>query len=868
MRVLFYLFFYLVSLLLTVCSASGQTRKGKTLTAADYHLWSTLNSEKISDYGHWLSYTLHYESGQDTLFVKSTKNSKTFAFAKGNNGQFIGEVQFGCLLPNQTFRLTNLTTGKASEIARIQEFVVVADGRYALLYGEDHTLMVLDLNGAIIDQIAHVNSYTMNPKENVLAYCVSDGEKGKVGLLGFDLTLHRTDVVNEVGRYYENVIWHSNSTSLVFVSRATTAKPMTADAVLFYRISNKKLYCYDTTTAKDWPKGFILASNFVTSIGISDDEKQVFLTIQKEAVAKPIAENDVQVWNAADKDLYSLRSVYDPQYNPRVALWLPEKSQLVVIATDEYPAVKITGNQQYALVYNSDTNKPTFKQEADIDYYLLDLATGTRQLFLKQQPGTMGNLFLSPEGNYIVYFREGQWWVYTVATQLHKAITTVEDKNFCDYMNAQTVNPACYGSLTWTKGDASIYIHDQFDVWEYTFAKSTLERLTRGREKQLVYRIEKEQKGNSEAVAYKESAVGSNDYLLLKINALNYINWGYCLLNPNRKIESLVSLPKRVFNLKKAKNNSSYIYSKEDFNEPTSLVYLKTNLESRTIFKSNPQHYNYNWGHSELIDYTNLKGENLQGVLYYPFDYDPNQKYPMLVNIYEKKTANLHYYCNPTMYYGSDFNVSVFTSKGYFVLQPDIVYKYQRPGFSATDCVVAATEKAILSASIDKKRMGLVGHSFGGYETSFIVTQTNIFAAALASAGIHDFISYGLTEEDAHISSNWRMEQFQMRMKKPFYEDFQGYLDNSPIYHAVNLKTPLLSYAGMKDLHVDAKQTYELYFALRRLHKEHIMLLYPDEQHILMQPKHQYDISVKTLEWFDYYLKGEPPADWINTRMK
>jgi dipeptidyl aminopeptidase/acylaminoacyl peptidase len=328
----------------------------------------------------------------------------------------------------------------------------------------------------------------------------------------------------------------------------------------------------------------------------------------------------------------------------------------------------------------------------------------------------------------------------------------------------------------------------------------------------------------------------------------------------------VVSLPKRVYHFKKAKVAARYVYTQEDFNEPSSLVLLKENQEAKAIFKSNLQHYDYGWGHSALIDYTNAKGEQLQGVLYYPFDYDPNQKYPMVVNIYEKKTANLHYYCNPSMYYGSDLNISVFASKGYFVLQPDIVYEYGKPGFSATDCVVAATQKAIAIASIDKERIGLVGHSFGGYEASFIITQTDIFAAAMASAGIHDFISYGLNEDDAHISSNWRMEQFQMRMKSPFYENFQGYLDNSPIYHAVNVKTPLLSYTGMKDVHVDAKQTYELYFALRRLNKEHIMLLYPEEGHILMQPKHQYDISVKMMEWFDYFLKGKEKPKWFEVQ--
>ena len=134
------------------------------------------------------------------------------------------------------------------------------------------------------------------------------------------------------------------------------------------------------------PEGFILASNFVTSIGISDDEERVFFTAQKKPVIQPVLENDVQVWNAADKDLYSLRHEYESVENyPRVAMWLPDKEQFVFVANDEHPVVKLCGNQRYALVYHPDANKPSFKQEADIDYYLLDLNTGIKKPFLKQQ---------------------------------------------------------------------------------------------------------------------------------------------------------------------------------------------------------------------------------------------------------------------------------------------------------------------------------------------------------------------------------------------------------------------------------------------------------------------------------------------------
>ena len=199
-------------------------------------------------------------------------------------------------------------------------------------------------------------------------------------------------------------------------------------------------------------------------------------------------------------------------------------------------------------------------------------------------------------------------------------------------------------------------------------------------------------------------------------------------------------------------------------------------------------------------------------------------------------------------------------------MQPDIVYEYGNPGFSATDCVVAATLKAVEAASIDKKRLGLIGHSFGGYETNFIITQTDLFAAAVGSAGLTDFTSHYLSEYEGGKPNIWRFENQQMRMKVSLFEDYKGYWNNSVISHVSNIRTPLFTYTGMKDNNVPANQSYELYHAMRRLHKEHIFLVYPNETHNLIQPEHQLDISKRLTEWFGYYLKGEARPDWFNPK--
>ncbi|MGV9004423.1 prolyl oligopeptidase family serine peptidase [Flavobacterium sp.] len=831
-------------------------------------MWSSLHSEGISDDGGWVQYTLGYPNSNDTLFVKNSKATKIFAFLKGSKGTFLGDRWFGCMLPENRFRLTALSTSAVQDYAGVDDFIFSSNGSYLLLFRRNESgalvLEIRNLKGLLVKSIAAITSYTLSPDGASIAYCTSQDGIGAVGLLHLGKSISTTAIVAAPERIYDNVVWHHLGTSVTFVSRAAPAPAMTADALLFFKLQTKKLYRYDTTTAKDWSTDYKLASNYVSSLGISDTEDSVFFGIQKITIPQKELEDAVQVWNAADKELLSWRQEYESTENGlRYAMWIPEQEKIVFVSTDVHPDIQLTGDQKHALVYHSDTLKPTFKECADRDYYLLDLDTGKESLFLASQSGAAGNVFFSPDGKYILYFRAEHWWFYSITSKKHQAITDASAVNFSNDVNKQSFPPDNYGVPEWTAGDTSVYLYDAFDVWEYTFALGTLRRLTRGREHQIVYRIVSTKAGNSGAVVYKKTTFGNQAPLLLSGVAENFSSYGYYLLAKNGTLQTLVHLPKRIFGFKKAKNDASYLYQVEDFNVPTSLCIQKGVTSATTVFQSNLQHYHYGWGKSELIDYTNSKGESLQGILYYPFDYDPTKKYPMVVSIYEKQIGEFHRYVAPSMLNGSSFNISVFTSNGYFVLLPDIVYEYGRPGFSATECVVAATLKAVSVASIDSSKIGLNGHSFGGFETSFIITQTNIFAAALASAGIHDMISHSLTEDAPHKSNNWRFEHQQLRMKRSLYEDYAGYVANSPIYYSANVTTPLLTYTGSDDVQVNAKQTYELYFALRRLQKEHIMLIYPDEEHILFQPKHQYDITQKMLEWFGHYLKGYPKPDWF-----
>jgi dipeptidyl aminopeptidase/acylaminoacyl peptidase len=207
----------------------------------------------------------------------------------------------------------------------------------------------------------------------------------------------------------------------------------------------------------------------------------------------------------------------------------------------------------------------------------------------------------------------------------------------------------------------------------------------------------------------------------------------------------------------------------------------------------------------------------------------------------------------------------VFTANGYFVLQSDIVYRDRNPGLSAVDCVVPAVEKVLATGMVDPQRVGLVGHSWGAYQTSFILTQTDVFAAGIAGAPLTDLISMYLSiywnsgGTDARI-----FEISQGRMEVPPWEALDEYMANSALFNITKLDTPLLVAFGDEDGAVDWHQGIELYNAARRAAKPYVMLVYAGENHSLRQKANQLDYHRRIQEWFGHYLKGEEAPKWIS----
>jgi dipeptidyl aminopeptidase/acylaminoacyl peptidase len=234
----------------------------------------------------------------------------------------------------------------------------------------------------------------------------------------------------------------------------------------------------------------------------------------------------------------------------------------------------------------------------------------------------------------------------------------------------------------------------------------------------------------------------------------------------------------------------------------------------------------------------------------------------MLTYIYEKLSQeyNLYTVPNATRY----SNPSVYTNRGYAFLKPDIVYHINDPGRSAVWCVVPAVKAAIATGMIDAGRVGLQGHSWGGYQTTFITTQTKIFKTAVAGAPLTDMVSMfgsiywnsGNTDASIFISSQGRFTGGPNDVP-------DAYIRNSPQNFAQNLSIPFMLLSDDRDGAVDFNQGVTYYNHLRDLGKDVILLEYVGENHGLARPANQKDYNLRMTEWFDTFLRDQPAPDWL-----
>ena len=713
------------------------------------------------------------------------------------------------------------------------------------------------------DTIKYVKNYTFAKKGKWLAYSSTGATKNDdAGVFVVNLETMETTMLHQAKKAkYFQLNFSETGKSLGFIADVDTTKIQLRPNALY-------LWQEGQGTAAKLMDNQTAPNDYVVSkygdVHFSKDESKLFFGLAKPPIEKDTSLLDeeivnVEVWTYNEPKLYTVQELQlknDTVQSFTTAIHLNTK-KVVSIANATYMNTQLgdEGNAKYALTGTSIPYELPSQWTArrDYDYNVINTSTGETQLTLKKVP----RMQLSPKANYgYGYSRvDSTWFTYNLNTGKYKALT--KNKTFFSEENDYPNFPYAYGVAGWTKDDKELVIYDRYDIFKFNPDTGASQRLTNGRPHKLPYRyriLDDEKK-------YFEP---NKSWILSTFNELTK-EAGFAEFNPkNKALKQLIEGPYRYANLQKAKLGDELIYSRESFKEFPDIRVTKLDFKKDVrLSNANPQQSDYNWGSIELVNWTSLDGKALTGMLVKPENFDPNKKYPLLVNFYEKSSNGIHRHRYPKPE-RSTINYSFFTSRGYVIFNPDVEYRIGYPGESAYNCVIPGVTSLIEKGFIDKDNIGVQGHSWGGYQIAYLVTKTDIFKAAEAGAPVPNMISaYGGIRWWTGLSRQFQYEHTQSRIGGTPWEYPARYIENSPIFNIDKINTPLLIMHNDADGHVPWYQGIEFFVSLRRLGKPSWFLNYNGEPHWPLKFQNRTDFSIRMAQFFDHYLKGEPKPKWM-----
>lgn len=896
----------------------------KNLTSDDYGKWQSIGASEISPNGEWVAYQITVAEDNDTLFVANRNTHKIYKLAFGSSPEFSKDNKWIAFRIGMPFKdaeklredskpieykmgLLNLETGRKETVQNINRFGFSRNGKFLAVYinapkenkDKGSVLLLRNLGDSSTRTIGNVTEYTFNKKSDYISYVVESANAAGNSVELFNLNTYVLKVLASDTLKFSKINWQKEGEGLSFFKTFKDSLFEEENAIVYaytniYKAPSVKIF--NPKTEANFPKGMRIYNG--SDLKVSDDQSSIFFGL-KNWTAKPANEEKKKAGDSTkanadstklktdstktktdstksevakkDKKDEKLASVdiwhwNDPEIQPRqkntysqdkeasyLSVWNIDNNSFYQLAKENTPDAQLSGNQKYAITSTDKKYKPAFKEDY-ADAWLIDAKTGEAKLiFEKILDNGFGFPQTSPDGKYLYYFKDRNWWSYNIVTQQNSNLTENINTKFWNTRDDHPASRPPFGLGGWTKGDKEILLYDEYNIWAVKPDGKGSSKITDGEKEEIVFRINR--------VDYEEPYLDDSKPIYLSAYGDKTKKFGYYKYEKG-KTEKLIYDDVLINRLTKAKDANAFTYVKQDYHVSPKLYATDDFVAEKNIVSTNPQQQHYYWGKSELMSFTSAKGQKLQGALFYPANYEAGKKYPMVVYIYELLSNTVHSYVNPGN--RSAYNTTNFTTGGYFIFRPDIVYDVNDPGLSAVNCVVPAVKEVLKTGMIDENKVGLMGHSWGAYQTSFIITQTNLFHAACAGAPLTDLISMSMSIYwNQGITDQKIFETSQGRFDGPWYDRMQEHMRNSPMFNAYKITTPLLVAFGDKDGAVDWHQGIEMYGTMRRMMKPHVMLVYADENHGLAKKENQIDYQKRQRQWFDHYLMGKPAEKWI-----
>lgn len=829
----------------------------------EFEYWHKLLQYALSPSGEWAMWRVQSDKDVDTLWIRNIYSEKEYKFGSASAPAFSEDSRWVVFSEpgdekssgiTYQVRLLQLETGKERVFKKTESFTFSRDSRFLFLKGRNANnsmeLNLYDLMTERIKNVANIQEYVLDPHGKYMAYVQKTGSGYGNGIEVLDLSDLRILQLENDEAEYEKLKWTEHGLMFMKVLPDSIQQNRNREIHIIRHIGQKQqAFCFSSDEWADFPTGMKI-SEFYTPRW-SKDGKNLFFGISQKKI--PVAETskaDVDIWHWKDQEIQSRQRsrYYANRSCTYLCVWQPMEKRWKQIADSTlYEITEISTDGNYILAEDDRPYRPHYR-EAHRDIYVIQVATGKRVRLLEN---TILSVMFSKDGKYAFYFKDSNWWVYDLAKEKYINLTQdipVELKNI--YYDGPIDIPPSFGYAGWVKNDEAFWFYDEYDIWSVEPGTLKRKRLTQGREEKITFR------------RFGRGELKPDRKLLLKASGEDG-KMGIYRFDPKGCHQRLIYGAFNLSRLEQSKDKKVFLWSQEDnITAPELFVSDEQFQNAQQLTQMNLEQSGNTFRKSELVYYKNTAGKELKGTLLYPVNYQTNRCYPMIVHIYEILSQRLNSFVFPS---GQDaYNTMNYVLQEYFVFQPDITYEVNRPGESSVDCVAAAVREVLKRGDIDSTRLGLIGHSWGAYQTAYIITQVPFFKAAVAGAPLTDMVSmYNSIYWENGRSNQEMFETGQARFRQPWWRIPEQYIANSPVFQAEKIQTPLLMIFGTEDRAVDWRQGLELYITMRRLGKSCIMLAYQGEGHTIGGLENERDQTARILEYFNCYLKGATPAEWI-----
>ncbi|MFO7769093.1 MAG: prolyl oligopeptidase family serine peptidase [bacterium] len=919
----------LVIMLLMPLTGWAQGTDKRPLTHDDYDGWKSIRGDQISPDGRWASYQVEPQEGDGELVVRSLRDGSEYRHPRGQRAAFTEDGRFllflvappedsleaareakkkGPDLPQDQLAIMTLADGSVTTVERVQNFRLPEEAGGWVAYlkeeptseakkaeageepeqeeGEEEKeeekekekekeygteLVLRRLDDGTETTFASVLEYRFTEEGGYLLYIVSSEEDPDSD----GVYAHRPEgtdpqpLLTGEGNYRRWTL-NEEESLLAFV---TDRDDYDAEEPTFnlygWRVGEPAASLWVShTSTPGFTSGFAVSEHS----GLSFTEEAEIVKFGIKEIPEPDEEDEeeeddekeeagFELWSWNDPYPYPQQKQMEDRYRNRTfdAVYHLEGGRFVQLGDEEMWSVRLSEDGRVGF---GQTDMPYRERisydSAYYDFYLVDPATGERTL-IKEESYFRGNL--SPEGRYVTWFgTDRHWHVHDIASGTTHNVTRQVPVQVWNRLADRPQPRGSYGTAGWTDGDASFLIYDEFDVWEVAPDGSEVRNITEGY-------------GRSNSISFRfwqtdpdADSIDRSETMYFRITDEETMAEGVATDRVRGDREP------RVLHLgdysygypRKAEDSDRVLITRQTFYEFPDLWVTDMRFRDFTkISDVGSQREEFIWGRAELMDYIAADGMEYRGILIKPEDFDPSGKYPMMVYIYEKLTSGLHRFRNPGP--GTSINPSYYVSNGYLIWMPDIHYGTGHPGRDALDCVVPSVKRVIEEGYVDPERVGLQGHSWGGYQGAYMITQTDIFAAIESGAPVSNMTSaYGGIRWGSGMVRQFQYERTQSRLGRNLWDGGRNrYVENSPLFYTDRISTPVLILHNDEDGAVPWYQGIEWIMALRRLEKPAWMFNYNGEDHGLRRRVNQEDYTVRMQQFFDHYLKGAPMPDWM-----